>query len=281
MSIISVDKITPSIGAEISGINLSDNLSNDNLNYIYELLIEHKVIFFYNQFISPKYHLNFAKSFGLIEPPHPIYPHVKNFPEIVLLDNNKNNPPDTDVWHTDVTFRSNPAFASILYSRVVPSCGGDTLWASLTSIYQALPDHIKNYLQDLKAIHDMGDFRNNFTVNEESGDANKLLKGYEKFGNAIHSVIKEHPISKKKLLYINPGFTNHIIGLNSSESKNLLNYLFNFMNKPEFQLRFKWKPNVIAMWDNRSTMHYAIGDYMPNHRLMHRITVTNDKRDKS
>ena len=205
---------------------------------------------------------------------------VDKIKEITLLENNKKNPPDTDVWHTDVTFKSKPSFASILYSKVIPAIGGDTLWSSLVSVYDCLPVDIKKYLNNLNAVHDMGDFRNNFTVNEKIGSANKLNKGYQKFGSAIHPLIKKHPITKKKYLYVNPGFTSHVIGLNTTDSNNLLSYLFTFMNKPEFQIRFKWTSNTIAIWDNRCTMHYAIGDYTPNKRVMHRVSVLNDKREK-
>tara|TARA_Y100000768_G_C23922073_1_gene655484 strand:+ start:76 stop:915 length:840 start_codon:yes stop_codon:yes gene_type:complete len=279
LSTFQIKKITPSIGAEIIGDNIFNNLTKVMCNQIYKALIENKVIFFRDQNISNDQHIKFAKSFGNIEPPHPVYPHVKNHPEIVLLENDENRPPDTDVWHTDVTFKPNPPFASILYSKIIPSNGGDTLWSCLSTIYDALPIDIKKYLETLNAVHDMGDFRNTFVNNEPIGSATKLNKGFKKFGSSIHPVIKIHPVSKKKFIYINPGFTNHIIGLNATDSNNLLNYLFTFMNKPEFQIRFKWTKNTIAMWDNRCTMHYAIGDYMPQHRKMHRITILNDMRE--
>ena len=279
MSSFQINKLTPNIGAEIVGNNLFDNLTTTFCDKIYKTLIENKVIFFRNQEITNNQHIKFAKSFGEIEPPHPVYPHVDQFPEIVLLENDKNRPPDTDVWHTDVTFKPNPPFASILYSKIIPSSGGDTLWSCLSSIYNALPNDIKKYLETLNAVHDMGDFRNTFTKNEAIGRAKKLNEGFKKFGSSIHPVIKTHPITKKKIIYINPGFTNHIVGLNSTDSNNLLNYLFTFMNKPEFQIRFKWSEQTIAMWDNRCTMHYAIGDYMPFHRKMHRVTVLNDQRE--
>ena len=274
-----IKKLSPTIGAEIIGNNIFDNLNADVYDAIYNCLIENKVIFIRNQKITSEQHISFAKSFGDIEPPHPVYPHVDQYPEIVLLENNENNPPDTDVWHTDVTFKPNPPFASILYSRIIPPIGGDTLWSSLSAIYDALPKEIKRYLETLNAVHDMGDFRNTFTENEPIGSAGKLNEGFKKFGSSIHPIIKSHPITKKKFIYINPGFTNHIVGFNATDSSNLLNYLFNFMNKPEFQIRFKWTENTIAMWDNRCTMHYAIGDYMPNHRKMYRVTVLNDKRE--
>ena len=274
-----LEQITPTIGAEISNVDLSQNLSKEKLDQIYQDLIEYNVIFFRNQELSPKNHIALAKSFGEIEPPHPVYPHVKDFPEIVLLENDANKPPDTDEWHTDVTFKSDPAFASILYSKIIPPSGGDTLWCSLSAIYEALPNTTKKYLETLRAVHDMGSFRNNFIDDDNEKSAQKVSEGFQKFGNAIHPIVKVHPISNKKLLYINPSFTSQIVGMNMTDSNNLLSYLFNFMNKPEFQIRFKWSANTIAIWDNRCTMHYAIGDYMPHHRQMNRITVLNDKRD--
>ena len=141
----SLDQLTPTIGAEISNIDLSQDLSEEKLDQIYQDLIDYKVIFFRNQKISPKNHIALAKSFGEIEPPHPVYPHVKDFPEIVLLENDANNPPDTDEWHTDVTFKSDPAFASILYSKIIPPSGGDTLWCSLSASMrhsQVIPKNI-------------------------------------------------------------------------------------------------------------------------------------------
>ena len=279
MSYYYLNKLTPDLGAEIDGIDLSNGFNDDIQNKIYNDLIQHKVLFFRNQNISPQSHIDFAESFGIIEEPHPIYPQVKGFPEIVLLENNKNNPPDTDEWHTDLTFKNEPPFASVLYSKIIPEVGGDTLWSSLSKIYDALPNEMKEQLENLRAIHDMGSFRNNYINDNNYESANKLNKGFEEFGNAVHPVVKVHPISKEKLLYINPSFTSQIVGMTTTDSNNLLSYLFNFMSKPEFQIRFKWTPNTLVIWDNRCTMHYAIGDYMPEKRVMHRVTVLNDRRD--
>ena len=276
-----INSLTPTIGAEISGIDLSNNLTPQDLDNIYKNLIDHQVIFFRNQNLKPEDHITFAKSFGDIEPPHPIYPHVENFPEITLLENDPTNPPDTDEWHTDVTFKTEPPFTSILYSKEIPPSGGDTLWCSLIAIYDALPNNIKTELETKRAIHDMGAFRNNFSSENNEEYSKKLNAGFEKFGNAVHPVVKIHPILNKKFLYINPSFTRHIIGMDMTDSNNLLSYLFNFMTKPQYQVRFKWTPNTLALWDNRCTMHYAIGDYMPHRRVMNRITVLNDKRDIS
>jgi taurine dioxygenase len=274
-----LNKLSPELGAEISRIDLSQDFNEEIQNKIYEDLIQYKVLFFRNQDITPHFHVEFAKSFGSIEEPHPVYPHVDGFPEIVLLENDRDNPPDTDEWHTDVTFKNNPPFASVLYSKTIPQVGGDTLWSSLSKIYDALPNELKAQIENLRAIHDMGSFRNNYMIDDNRESSIKLNKGFQEFGNAVHSVVKVHPISNEKFLYINPSFTSQIVGMTTTDSNNLLSYLFNFMSKPEFQIRFKWTPNTLVIWDNRCTMHYAIGDYMPEKRVMHRVTVLNDRRD--
>jgi len=274
-----LNKLSPELGAEISGIDLSKDFNEEIQNKIYDDLINYKVLFFREQNITPQFHVEFAKSFGSIEEPHPVYPHVEGFPEIVLLENDKDNPPDTDEWHTDVTFKNDPPFASVLYSKIIPEVGGDTLWSSLSKIYDALPNELKAQIENLRAIHDMGSFRNNYMNDDNRESSVKLNKGFEEFGNAVHSVVKAHPISSEKFLYINTSFTSQIVGMTTTDSNNLLSYLFNFMCKPEFQIRFKWTPNTLVIWDNRCTMHYAIGDYMPNKRVMHRVTVLNDRRD--
>ena len=274
-----LNKLSPELGAEISGIDLSKDFNEEIQNKIYNDLIRYKVLFFRDQNITPQFHIEFAKSFGSIEEPHPVYPHVDGFPEIVLLENDKDNPPDTDEWHTDVTFKNDPPFASVLYSKITPEVGGDTLWSSLSKIYDALPNELKGQIENLRAIHDMGSFRNNYMNDDDKESSIKLNKGFQEFGNAVHSVVKEHPISNERFLYINPSFTSQIVGMTTTDSNNLLSYLFNFMCKPEFQIRFKWTPNTLVIWDNRCTMHYAIGDYMPNKRVMHRVTVLNDRRD--
>ena len=138
-----IKKLTPSIGAEIKGLDFTKSLNKSDYDFIYESLIKNQVIFITNQILSPTSHLNLAKSFGEIESSHPVYPHLKDFPEIVLLENNRDNPPDTDVWHTDLTFKPNPPFASILYSLEVPPFGGDTMWANMSDAYETLPQGLK------------------------------------------------------------------------------------------------------------------------------------------
>ena len=272
-----VEAITPAIGAEVSGVSLNKDLNSDTVEKIYNTLIKHQVIFFREQNLTPESHLKLAKSFGDIDPGHPVYPHVEGFQSIVLLKNDGNNKPDTNDWHKDFTFKSNPPFASILHGVTVPKVGGDTLWASMSAAYESLPDGWKEELEGLKAIHDMGTFRNDFYREGGVDSVNSALK---KVGSAVHKVVDTHPISGLKYLNVNQSFTRNIVNESQGSSDQILQFLFKHMAKPEFQVRFSWENNSVAIWDNRITQHYAICDYLPNLRHMHRITVINDKREK-
>lgn len=271
-----IDPLTPAIGAEISGIDLTQSINDSTIDTIYQALLDHQVIFFRNQLISPQAHVAFARSFGDLDTPHHVYPHVKEFNQIVLLENDEKRPPDTNDWHTDLTFKPNPPFASILHAQDVPTTGGDTIWASMYAAYDALADDIKARCAGLSAVHDMGSFRNNY-INED-GDTDELNQAMATVGSAVHPVVKKHPMTGKSYLYVNQSFTNHILNISTAESDRLLHYLYSHIESPEFQVRFRWQPNSIAMWDNRVTQHYAVADYLPNYRRMHRITVVNDKR---
>ena len=273
---LKVDPITPAIGAEISNIDLTIPIEETTCELIYQLLIEYQVIFFRNQPISPKHHLVLARTLGEPEEAHPVYPHVDGFPHIVLLKNSSENPPDTNDWHTDLTFRQEPPFASLLSAKLVPISGGDTLWLSLSKAYETLPETIKSELKTMTAVHDMGGFRNQFAKGQMEGS--RIVRAHKEIGSAIHPVIQTHPVSGREFLYVNESFTNHVVGLRTSESNRLLSYLFQHINQPEHQVRFRWKPDSMAIWDNRCTSHYAISDYLPQERVMHRITVVKDHR---
>lgn len=271
-----IRKLTPVIGAELTGISLAESRDQSVLDAIYEALIEHHVIFLPDQPVSPTDHLALAQSFGEPQPPHPVYPHHPDCEHVMVLHHGPHNPPDTDGWHTDVTYQRTPPFASILWARKVPEVGGDTLWASLVSAYESLPEGIKSEIDEMHAVHDLGDFRNNYSVGETNGD--KLAEAHQKFGSSIHKVVQVHPVSKRKYIYINESFTQHIVGLRATDSNKLLEFLYHHINQPEHQVRFHWSDNTIAMWDNRCTWHYATSDYLPQERIMHRITVVNDRR---
>jgi len=276
--ILKVTPLTPSIGAIISEVSLNKDLNSDTIEQIYSALIKHQVVFFRDQNISPESHLKLAESLGEIDPGHPVYPHVEGHQSIVLLKNDANNRPDTNDWHKDLTFKPNPPFASILHGVKVPKVGGDTLWASMSAAYDKLPNGWKEHLEKLEAIHDMGTFRNDFYKEGGIDSVNNALK---KVGSAVHKVIGTHPISGLKYLNVNQSFTRNIVNESQGPSDHILQFLFQHISKPEFQVRFHWEDNSVAIWDNRITQHYAVFDYLPEFRHMQRVTVVNDKRDKS
>ncbi len=272
-----VEAITPVIGAGISGISLNKDLKSDTVEKIYNALIKYQVIFFREQDLTPESHLQLAKRFGDIDPGHPVYPHVEGFQSIVLLKNDESSRPDTNDWHKDLTFKSNPPFASILHGVSVPKIGGDTLWASMSAVYDSLTDGWKEDLEGLEAIHDMGTFRNDFY---KEGGINSVNSALKKVGSAVHKVIETHPISGKKYLNVNQSFTRNILNVSQGASDHILQFLFQLLARPEFQVRFHWQNNSVAIWDNRITQHYAVNDYLPNSRHMQRVTIINDKRVK-
>lgn len=273
---ITVVPLTSSIGAEIQGVDLGKPLDAATEDAVYAALLRHLVIFFREQDISPERHLAFALSFGELDAPHPLYAHVPGFDRIVQFANDAKNPPDTDNWHTDLTFKAEPPFASILVAREVPETGGDTLWASMYAAYDALPAEMKAQIENLRAIHDMGDFKNAFIDGDNS--VTRLMEATQRFGCAIHPLVQTHPVTGRKYLYVNDSFTSHVIGLTARASRRLLTYLLDHINRAEYQVRFRWRRGSVAMWDNRCTQHYAVADYLPAYRCMNRITVVKDRR---
>ena len=272
-------KTTPIIGAEIQGLDFSQPLSADLLDEIYAALIDNLVIFVRGADISPQQQIAFAQSFGALDEPHLHYPHVAGFERIVLLENDADRPPDTNSWHTDLTFKQERPFASVLIARQVPEVGGDTLWSSCYAAYDRLPTGMKTDLEGLQAVHDLGDFRNDFADENkgQSGDE-RLNEALGRFGHKVQPLIARHPVTQRKFLNFNEAFVSHIAGLTSNDSHALRTYLSNHMNKPEDQLRWRWQAGDLAMWDNRVTMHYAVADYMPQYRAMNRVTITKDRR---
>lgn len=268
-----IRKTTPAIGAEIDGLDFSGPLDRATLDQVYQALLDHLVIFIRGADISPPEHLAFAQSFGDLDEPHPLYPHVEGFENIMLLENDASVPPDTNSWHTDLTFKAEQPFASILVARDVPEVGGDTMWSSCYAAYDRLPAGMKQDLAGLEAVHDMGDFRNSFAASPE-----RLTEAMGRFGHNIRSLIGTHPVTGRKYLNFNEAFVTHIVGLTTNEANGLKTWLANHMNKPEDQMRWRWQAGDLAMWDNRVTMHYAVADYPPAYRRMNRITVIRDRR---
>ena len=223
-----------------------------------------------DQKLTTAQHVAISRLFGELEV-HPMRPQGE-YPEVLVLDNDKDNPVlSTDVWHSDTTFRKNPTKYTILRCQIIPKVGGDTLWADMEAAYDGLSDTFKAMIAGLRAVHDFRNFRVLFSKSEE--DQAKLRRMEEMFPNPSHPVVRTHPVSGKKAIYVNPQFTLHIEGLHPDESRAILKLLFEQPHVPEYQFRLRWAPNTIVLWDNASTQHYAANDYYPERRRMERTAI--------
>ena len=268
-----IQRLGASLGAEIRGLDLKAPMGDDLFQAFEAALIEHKVLVLRDQFLTTEQHVLFSLRFGELEV-HPMRPQGQ-FPEILVLDNHKDNPVlSTDVWHSDTTFRKNPTKYTILRCEIMPELGGDTLWADMEAAYNGLSDAFRNMITGLRAVHDFKNFRVLFKHTEE--DRIKLHRMEDMFPNPSHPVVRTHPVTGRKSIYVNPQFTLRIEGLEDAESAAILDILFAQTRVPEYQYRLRWTPGTIVFWDNRSTQHYAANDYYPNRRRMERTAVFGD-----
>jgi taurine dioxygenase len=276
MGKIRTQALTPTIGAVIEGVDLSKALDDEIIAGIRAALLAHRVIFFVDQHITPLQQRDFAARFGALHT-HPLYPGVAEAPELFVLDNHAGNPTDNDAWHTDVTFIETPPLGAVLYAKQLPAEGGDTLWSNMRAAYEALSPSFRDFLSQLDAVHDFArGFPARRTVAQAAGE-DKYARAVEEHPPVVHPVIRTHPETGEDSLFVNYGFTERIKGLRRSESDAILAMLFAHIQKPEFQVRWRWKENAIAFWDNRITQHYAVNDYLPNRRVMHRATILGDR----
>lgn len=268
---LTIERSSSRVGAEITGVDLRD-LTDADFHTIRENFHEHGVVFFRDQSLTPEDHIAFAKRFGDINV-NRFFKPVAGHPQIaeVLKE------PDQLVnigggWHTDHSYDTEPALGSILYAREVPPLGGDTLFASMAAAFDALSPDFQRMLVGLRAVH---------SSRHVFGDAGAARAGTsDRIGNSAaatqdveHPVVIRHPDTGKGCLYVNPGFTLRIVGWSAEESQALLAFLYQHAAQPIFATRFHWEVGSIAMWDNRSTWHYALNDYQGHRRYMHRITV--------
>jgi taurine dioxygenase len=268
-----VQRLGASLGAEIQNLDLKAPMDDDTFRAFEAALIEHKVLAVRDQFLTTEQHVAFSRRFGELEV-HPMRPQGQ-FPEILVLDNHKDNPVlSTDVWHSDTTFRNNPTKYTILRCEIMPEFGGDTLWANMEAAYDGLSDTFRAMISGLRAVHDFQNFRVLFKNTEE--DRVKLHRMEDMFPNPSHPVVRTHPVTGRKSIYVNPQFTLRIEGLEPAESRAILDVLFAQARVPEYQFRIRWTPGTIVFWDNRSTQHYAANDYYPQRRRMERTAVVGD-----
>jgi taurine dioxygenase len=273
---IQVTRLTRAIGAIIDGVNLSDDLPDSTIERLRALLVEHQALFFQRQPITPQAQCRLAARFGKLHI-HPIYPVLPELPEIMVIDTGVDFAPDNDNWHTDVTFSETPPLAGLLAAKQLPSVGGDTLWSSASAAYDALSEPLKQQLRELTATHSIvKSFPAQRWANDPAHQA-RYERAVAKHPPVTHPVVRTHPESGRKCLFVNEGFTTHINGIPQRESDALLGLLFAHAGRPEFTVRWRWSVDDIAFWDNRITQHYAVADYLPERRIMHRATVIGEK----
>ena len=273
---IEAQPVARALGAVITGIDLTQELTRLQIADLTQLLLDHQVLFFRDQPLTPEQQANFAARFGTLHI-HPIYPVLPQLPEIMLIDTHPGFLPDNDNWHTDVTFSATPPAAGILAAKRLPRTGGDTLWSSNSAAYEALSSPLRQMLDGLTATHSVA---KSFPA-ERWGDDPAFKERYEravaKHPPVTHPVVRTHPVTRRKGLFVNEGFTTHINELKPQESQALLAFLFAHAARPEFTVRWQWQLDDVAFWDNRVTQHYAIADYLPERRTMHRATVNGDR----
>lgn len=269
-----VNRLSPTIGGEILGVDLSKTLEEETKALIYEALLVYKVIFFRDQDISTEQHINFSKNFGELEI-HPFAPKKESFPEVLVITHNEKSKGRENTWHSDVTWRMEPSLGSVLRMIEKPEHGGDTLFADMYAAYDNLSEEIKEKLEGVIAVHDFANFRNRLI---KEGKSDEEIEAFNKqYPMPEHPVIRTHPDTKKKVIYVNAAFTQYIKDWDPEESQQMLNFLYSRASIPEYQCRFAWQDNSIAFWDNRACQHYANSDYWPNVRKVERVTIIGDR----
>ena len=278
-----IEKLTCNIGAQLSGINIADAIDDDGLfAEIRNLLLKHKVLFLRDQDITRAEHVAFAERFGQLED-HPVAGSHPDHPGLVQIYKNPDSPIDRyeNAWHSDASWRDVPPFGCVLRCVECPPVGGDTMWANMAVAYERLPEHIKQQIEGLHARH---------SIEASFGAAmpiEKRLALKAQFPDAEHPVVRIHPDTGEKILYVN-AFTTHFSNFHTPErvrfgqdanpgGSDLLRYLISQAYIPEYQVRWRWQPNSIAIWDNRCTQHYAVMDYPACHRKMERAGITGEK----
>lgn len=268
---INIQPISPVIGAEISGANLSQ-LNDDQFASIEQALVEHQVVFFRDQpELAAETQIAFAERFGVLHL-HPAAPHMEDHPAVFVIHAHKDSKvANGNGWHTDVSCDEEPPLGTMLQLHVLPSSGGDTLFASMFAAFETLSPALQAFLATLTATHDSEHVYRGRYADRGVDDSAKT------YPSASHPVVRTHPHSGRQALYVNPGFTTRINELGSEESRALLDFLFRHQQRAEFQIRFRWSVNAIALWDNRCTQHFALWDYWPQERKGHRVTIKGEK----
>ncbi|MGE0796773.1 MAG: taurine dioxygenase [Lautropia sp.] len=270
-----IEPIAPALGAEIHGLDLREPLGAGTVEILHDALMRHQVIFLRGQDITPEQQVRFARHFG--EPMvHPFIGNLPEWPQVSVIEHDERKRPTENHWHTDVSFAIEPAMGSILLARHVPANGGDTMWANMYEAYDTLSGAMQRFLGEHRAVHD---FTMAFgpTVARLQADPEKMNRKRAEHPPVEHPIVRTHPVTGRKALYVNSAFTSHVKDMTASESESLLAFLYRHLQTPEFTCRFRWQRHSMAFWDNRCTQHYALADYFPQRRLMHRIALKGER----
>ncbi len=266
--------LSPTIGAEVDGVDLGGAVDDGLHAELRRALLEWKVLFFRDQDITRAQHRAFAERWGELEQ-HPFYSYVhpdqQSAADVVTLAKDAESGGVENEWHADITWHVRPSFGAVLRAIEVPDLGGDTLWADAGAAYDGLPAEMRDRIDGMVAVHD---WRTTFGLAMPASDVEALSP---QFPPVEHPVVRVHPDTGRRTLFVNPIFTQHVVGLTPDESDALLDVLFRQMTRPEYQCRFRWTPGSVAFWDNRSTQHYASSDYWPQRRVMDRISIAGDR----
>ncbi len=269
--------LTVTIGSEVHGVDLG-HIDTVAADHVYDLLIERAVLVFRDQTLAPSAHVAVAESFGPLSEVHPLYPHVEGYP-IARIRTDPAHPPESEVWHSDLSCREAPPFVSVLRAVELPPVGGDTLWADMRAVHDAMPSELRDAVASLHAEHTL---EHGFRFLKDFGqtDRQDSLTAAERAKNtSIHPVIAQHPATGRSLLFVNESFTTRLLGVDSDVSAHLLSRLVDFVRNPRFHVRVRWQPGTVVIWDNWATQHFAVGDYFPAFdREVQRITVAGDRR---
>jgi taurine dioxygenase len=268
-----ITPMSPTIGALVSEIDLSKPLDDNQIGEVRQALLDYKVVFFRDQDITTEQHLSFARRFGALEV-HPFAINKADYPEVLAITHDAERPGQENGWHSDVTWRIEPSLGSILRCVESPAVGGDTLFADMYEAYDGLPQRIKDRVDGRTARHDFPNFRT--SLRKRGATEDEIAALVLEYPNPEHPVIRTHPETGRKGIYVNAAFTQEIVGMGSDESDELLAVLYAQAKFPEYQVRFTWEKNSIAFWDNRSCQHYAVSDYWPNERRVERVTIVGD-----
>jgi taurine dioxygenase len=285
---IRVTPLSATIGAEIHGVDLSQPLPDAVVDELRRHLLEYKVIFFPGQHLDPAQHIELARAFGEPTPAHPVIPGIEGYPEVFEIDYTKSaqlretygdvvDRYDGLSWHTDVTFVERPPLGSILNAIVIPPAGGDTLFSDQRAAYDALSEPFRAFLDDLIAVHDGRQAFAAILDAREDGGGSWEGKQYKSLDPVEHPVVRTHPETGRKSLFVNAGFTSHIKGLPRAESDALLEFLYAHSTKPQFTVRYHWHAGDLGFWDNRVTQHSVVGDFAGQDRVIQRVTLRGDR----